>query len=339
MSRSFAALLVVACSGKPTDDVHFDGVDTGTESDTDTDTDTDADTAVVDTAPPPDTGVPVEAACTRLGEWDYNGDGRPDEVFFSGYDALDATLWFYDDSNGDGANEDTWDYVNDPEGNHVSGEHHTDAVPPSIPAVNESFTTVWDGSGNATHEEWDWNRDGVVDLAYDYLYDGYGHLVTETADLRNDGSIEVTWTLTWTPAGELLSVVGIDEVTGLVNYTETYTYSPPNGDVVEDIDADGDAVVDEHYETRFDASGNTVYQLGDTDADGLPNWEYDTFTYDANGNLLSEAGYFIDSGYGVIPETWEWTYDALDRSIGVTRTLEVPGLGVLVYTEEITWSC
>jgi hypothetical protein len=87
------------------------------------------------------------------------------------------------------------------------------------------------------------------------------------------------------------------------------------------IDNNGDSVPDDITTYTYDADGNMLTESDDNDADGLPD-DITTYTYDANGNRLTSRQL---NGDGVMQSIYTVTYDANGNSLTAVLDEELTG--------------
>ncbi|MCP5245163.1 MAG: hypothetical protein H6937_04090 [Burkholderiales bacterium] len=233
-------------------------------------------------------------------------------------------------------------FTYDANGNQINSFHsYSDG---SGYASTSTQTTLRDGFGNIRGyvDNGSWS-DGIMSESWEYNYDSNWMFQGGT---RSDGATTWTYDNNWNIVSQSMDVSGMTPTLG----------------------ADGVTVIgyetsDEFGTTTFyDLMGAmTGYQTVSSYDNGYGSISMDTFTYDANGNLLSStysysdgSGYtststqitlrdefgnitgYVDSGSwsdGVISESWEYNYDSNWMFQGGTRSD-----GATTWTYDSNWN-
>ena len=170
---------------------------------------------------------------------------------------------------------------------------------------NGSFTTyAYDADGNVLHLVNYAPGRAVVNSRFDYSYDVLGRRTSM-------GTLDGTWTYTYDADGQLLHAVFASTNPAIANQDLTYVYDPA-GNRVQTIE---NGVTTQYTTNKL----NQYTQVGPA-----------SFTYDADGNLISKtdgsetATYTYDSQnrlVGVVSPagTWSYQYDALGNRIATIQ--------------------
>jgi hypothetical protein len=327
-------LFATGCLTKAADPAPAGVADTDTDADADTDADSDSDSDV-DTS---DTGEePVMTPCMRLGEWDYLTDGSTDGIYLASFDANGAIEFSYGDYDADGNNEETADFTLDAQGYVLAEDYHLDAWKGN-PSSDFSTAEVNDAAGNPIRIDKDSDGDGDVDYSLEYTYDGAGRRVVVDQDNGRDGTVDYAFHWSYDADGFLTSDLIIDRSGDIIS-SEIYTILGPTGSSLRTVDDDGDGSPDLLSEEHYDADGNLTFYREDTDADGDDELIYSLFTYDADGNLLEQSGWFTDPAVGRVDSDATWTYDADGHDLSEVDSYTPLSAPAATDTEVVTWTC
>ena len=165
------------------------------------------------------------------------------------------------------------------------------------------ITYQYDANGNVT-EILDSNADGTVASRMDYTYNANGQVIENAT---TDG----LWTYGYDASGELTSAVFQSINAAIQNQNISYTYDAAGNRVSQMVNGVGTQYTTNAL-NQYTAVGGTTYTY---DADGNVISETNssgttTFTYNPSGQLISETG---PSG------TYQYAYDALGNLVSETQ--------------------
>lgn len=154
-----------------------------------------------------------------------------------------------------------------------------------------------------------YNENGDIEgYQTEYIYDE-NNRNTETIRYNSDGTVSLRSIYTYTDNGYEQINYNPDST---VNSSYIYLVNE-NGNIIERQGYDSNGVLTSREQNSWDNGNILESQL--FDADGNLNAKT-TFSYDANGNLLEQAGYLPDGSGGVsLQIKYTYTYNSLNQRI------------------------
>ncbi|MEE2752113.1 MAG: MopE-related protein [Myxococcota bacterium] len=256
---------------------------------------------------------------------DDNCDGSAD-----GADAVGATPW-YSDSDSDGYGDEASAQVAclAPSGMIADGTDCDDSDVLVFPGADEYCNGSDDDCDGSVDEDdaldtLTWYADSDGDSYGDTAVSSYacnasfGWVSDDTdCDDTNDGVNPGAWD--WCDDGVDNDCDGSDETLnpqrmqqevdtdgdGVVDFFAYYTLDADGNSVSADVDSDGNGTVDYVYYWAYDADGNRTSTDIDMNGDGVGDYDY-TYVYDSDGNLTSYTFYY----YGILIEAYTYVYDS-----------------------------
>lgn len=264
--------------------------------------------------------------------YDANGNLLTKSYDFDGDDTIDAIHTFKFDDNG---NVQTYT-VNDPADevldnistytHNANGNLLTDSYDGDANNTPDRITTyTYDSNGNKLTISYDYDANGVPNSIFIYTYDSNGNRLTESWDNDANNFPDTLNVYTYNANGYILTRDMDNMADGYIDSSTTYKYDAKGNllTILEDSDGDGDSNSFETYTATYDANSNRLTESNDYDRNGSTDSvavnEYDmnenllkktqtfydlgvartvikTYTYDVNGNMLTESAYTdIDS--------------------------------------------
>lgn len=202
--------------------------------------------------------------------------------------------------------------------------------------IDERVTLGYDGADRVTLEERDSRdgsgaagADGTADERTRTDYDDAGRVVRSRLDWDADDTVDLD--TTFDAAGAKLSEVFdvLDDGTQLDRTEWTY-HSDGRLDLIR-RDRDGDGQFEERTTHMYDSGRLTRIEI-DRDLGDAPIDESRVFTYDGDGNLLTEERLLGDPGTVVRRETW--THDGEGRPLSHTLDEDADDMADRV----VTWT-
>jgi len=247
-----------------------------------------------------------------------------------GADAVGATAWYTDaDSDGYGDPGTAQLACLAPSGMIADGTDCDDYDVAVFPGADEYCNGYDDDCDNSVDEDdalntLTWYADSDGDSYGDAAVTSQGCNVSlgwvsdaTDCDDTNDGVNPGAWD--WCDDGVDNDCDGADETLngqqaqqevdtdgdGLVDFYAYYTRDADGNAVTADVDSDADGAVDYVYYWGFDSDGNQTSTEIDMDGDGAGEYVY-TYVYDNNGDMTSYVFYY----YGILIEAYTYVYDA-----------------------------
>ncbi|MCB1688627.1 MAG: RHS repeat protein [Halioglobus sp.] len=222
---------------------------------------------------------------TAFGFTDYDASGRPVTIENT-------------------AGRFTWTYTRD------GSEIFRDVLPGEFRRSSLS-TWTYDANDNLLRKEYDYDRDGTLDVILLYTNDADGKRILYEEDDGANGSIERTQSTAYDAEGRLLREEWDYDNDGKPDRTQTYTYDARGSQTRYEDDTDGDGTPENVRAANFeyDSDGNVIRLEADGDGDGVFD-SVTIYTYDARGNRVRQE---IDFGGDGSTDTMTvYTYDAND---------------------------
>ena len=180
--------------------------------------------------------------------------------------------------------------------------------------MTESVTYALVDGGQQVTRATDWKADGAADRVVVERFDGAGRLVAESRDDDGDGAVETARTLTYDLAGALVGEQMVDGA-GRLQIVTRYERSP--GQLITEVDADGDGAVDHRTALYVRDDGQRVLKLEDEGDDGLVDWQK-RYVYDEAGRrVYDERDHDVD---GRADQRWDYGWDASGRLLHEVQT-------------------
>ncbi len=226
-----------------------------------------------------------------------------------------ASTWTYD-GNGEMA---TQDYVS--------------------PDREDLWTYTWDSAGNPLTQSIDEGADGLVNYVSTWTYTS--HEKVSSYVYTNDRGAESTPNSTTTYAynsQNLLAALAEDVYSdGTIDTRWKYTYDPEGHITLAEWDGGADGTVNESIAYTTDGHGNILTAADDLHADGSVD-VMTTNTWDTNDDQLSEQ---IADHAGTVSESDLWTYDSEGNVLSEAQDLATSGGvdGTVDATAAYTWVC
>lgn len=213
----------------------------------------------------------------------------------------------------DGSLLSTADYVFDNDGNLVSVTQFVEGSEGELIPFGSSVYTYNQSGAVTSYMKYDY--DGTVLIGWAYTYDDDGQLIIQEC-IDNDGKTGLAYVFTYFSNGNLASIDKYESyspefVGDLISFTQYY-YSDDLQRIIEINTIGSDLDSSFRVECFYDPSGNLVQE---TYYDGHENIQYYSYyTYDSNGNVLSER--------------WENPDGSLHSIYKVEYSYPLPDLGV-----------
>ncbi|MEM8640544.1 MAG: Calx-beta domain-containing protein [Cyanobacteria bacterium P01_G01_bin.54] len=214
-----------------------------------------------------------------LDSYTYNPDGTL--YYHQSYrrNANGQTIFNSRDTDGDGNPNWVRESVFDAEGRRISETQDTDGDG----ITNTSTQYVF----NRVTGQTDLNNDGQRDATTAYIYNREGVLIQEQIDTNLDGVIDSVVEYEYGINGQRLSKTFDQDADGIVNEQTIYTYDSNGRLATEAYDRDHDGSVDQLTTYNYNASGVRVTADIDIDNDGSVD-DVTTYRYNLQGQLMSE---------------------------------------------------
>ena len=145
---------------------------------------------------------------------------------------------------------------------------------------------------------------GVSVYRYAYEYDGSGHIVASTYDAGADGELDKSWAYLTDADGRVLEASVDDDMDGVPDAAQTFAWDADGNLTEETWDYTLDGLVDYRLTLAW-SGGLLVSEQVDTDGDGVVD-EEEVWTYDELGRPTEALLY--KNGNGTAAETTRWTY-------------------------------
>ena len=254
----------------------------------------------------------VDDGTVERTEFDDNGDGVPDRIETSFFDANGLQTRTEFDDNADGVTDRSETYSYDSSDNRIRADFDTDND------GTADRVEHYDANGNVIRQEFDDNDDGTVDRSEKHMIGARGNLFRVEFDDNNNGEFDRRETYHYDDMGNRLSADFDDGADNDIDRIETYTYDVNGNRIRIDFDDNANRDTDriEHY--TFDQTGRLIRTDFDTDADGtVDRAEFDADgdgtaerieRYDAGGNVIRRE--LDNNDDGTVDRRETYTYDA-----------------------------
>ena len=174
--------------------------------------------------------------------------------------------------------------------------------------------------------EYDVGRDGQLEERWHYEHDEWGNRAVEELDLSADGQLDQGVYQTYEEDRLLLQEIDSDG-DGLIDQVYTLIYDAQDRQELLSIDSDNDGLADELYVYSYNADDTVSTIELDVDADEFADFIY-TYTYDDQGRMIELVLTFY-SGTVLSRTTQTWSGDT-----GLVVEEDTDGDGTInVYSE------
>jgi len=193
--------------------------------------------------------------------------------------------------------------------------------------VNDLRIYAYDGNGNVTRYEVDWDADGTVDWIQTLTFDANGNLTHFVTDRDGDGLANEIVAITNDNSGNMIKA----DVTGDRAQFQYLTYDAYGNLTRDGRDYNGDGVEDTVQAYTYDANDNlidTLY-LCPSGYFGRENEFAENYIYDAEGQMLRSE---LDSNNdGSTDRIATFFYDPSGRLLRTMYDLNADGTADLQY--------
>ncbi len=161
--------------------------------------------------------------------------------------------------------------------------------------VETYYTFTYDANGNLTETYYDKDKDGVAEsLGAVRAYDGAGNMIQQTYR----GWYDIVFLYTYDARGNMLSQkqVNPSNLSQVYNWTE-WTYDSHDNILTWGYDSNNDSVIDQSgaFSYVYSSGGLVLEKHFDDGANGTFE-THTTYTYDKDGNILTETESAVTSG-------------------------------------------
>ncbi len=234
---------------------------------------------------------------------DQNGDGEFAPIETWAYDPDGNMLNNAVDNNGDGVNDLEVVYTYDENGNMLTWKH--------LDRYGTSYgENSYDEEGDLVRSV---DHDRTVSSINHYSYDKYGYIAVRDFDRDADGEIDSRQVFVNDGQGNILTSSWDGNADGQFDSIHTFTFDTEGNILTSSDDDDADGVIDDHWVHRYDELGNILGSEHHVDGDVYIIKL--TYTYDLNGNILSQSSGDVDSTYFIRSYRYDENSNMLESSL------------------------